>query len=189
MDESEAALVGRCQDGDTEAFRTLVEKYSRVLFGTAYLMTRDRGLAEDAVQGALVRIWEKLPSFRAHGSLKAWLVRIVVNEVNQQRRKKQPPVVSLEHAPEVPNDPPEIEEALFHDEERQRLRQALETLTAEQREVVVLRYFSELTVPEVAAVMGKREGTIKSRLSRALDQLGEILRKDEIFQDRNNDNG
>jgi DNA-directed RNA polymerase specialized sigma24 family protein len=49
--ESETSLVSRCQAGDTEAFRALVEKYSRVLFGTAYLMTRDRGLAEDAVQG------------------------------------------------------------------------------------------------------------------------------------------
>jgi len=184
LNESETVLVSRCQDGDTEAFRTLVEQHSRVLFGTAYLMTRDRGLAEDAVQAALVQMWKKLPSLRRNGSLKAWLVRIVINEVNQQHRKKRLPTMSLEKAPEIPDDPPEVETMLFRDEERHRLRQALEILPVEQREAVVLRYFSELTVPEVAAVMGEREGTIKSRLSRALDRLGEVLRKDEIFQDR-----
>lgn len=184
MNESETALVSRCQAGDAEAFRTLVEQHSRVLFGTAYLMTRDRGMAEDAVQAALVQMWKKLPSLRQNSSLKAWLVRIVINEVNQQLRKKRLPTVPLEQAPEVPDETEENETALFRDEDHHHLRQALETLTVEQREAVVLRYFSDLTVPEVAAATGEREGTIKSRLSRALDKLGEIMRKDEIFQDR-----
>lgn len=184
MNESETALVNRCRAGDAEAFRTLVEQHSRVLFGTAYLMMRDRGLAEDAVQAALVQMWKKLPSLRRNGSLKAWLVRIVINEVNQQRRRKRLPTMPLEQAPEIPDDPSEFETMLFRDEERKHLRQALEILPVEQREAVVLRYFSDLTVPEVAEVMGEREGTIKSRLSRALDRLGEVLRKDEIFQDR-----
>jgi RNA polymerase sigma-70 factor, ECF subfamily len=69
------------------------------------------------------------------------------------------------------------ETALFSDEDHRRLRRALEVLPREQRETVVLRYFSDLTVPEVAAVMGQHEGTIKSCLSRALNSLGEILRK------------
>jgi RNA polymerase sigma-70 factor, ECF subfamily len=184
LNESEAALVSRCQAGDGEAFKALIEKHSRALFGTAYLMTRDRGQAEDAVQGALVQMWKKLPSIRLRSSFKAWLVRIVINEVKQQRRKKRLPSIPLDQAPELPDDPPDIEAALFRDEERQRLRQALEILPVEQRETVVLRYFSDLTVPEVAAAMGEREGTVKSRLSRALDRLGEILSKDEIFQDR-----
>jgi RNA polymerase sigma-70 factor, ECF subfamily len=184
LNESETALVSRCQAGNTEAFSILVEQHSRVLFGTAYLMTRDRGLAEDAVQAALVKIWKNLPSLRQNSSLKAWLVRIVINEVNQQRRKKRLPTVPLEQAPEVPDEADENETELARAEDHQRLRQALETLTVEQREAVVLRYFSDLTVREVATVASEREGTIKSRLSRALDKLGEILGKDEIFQDR-----
>jgi RNA polymerase sigma-70 factor (ECF subfamily) len=183
-ESQEAVMISRCQAGDKEAFSTLVEQHSRVLFGTAYLMTRDRGMAEDAVQAALVQMWKKLPSLRQNSSLKAWLVRIVINEVNQQRRKKRLPTVPLEQAPEITDDLEVAETALFPDEDHQRLRQALEILTAGQREAVVLRYFSDLTVSEVAAATGEREGTIKSRLSRALDKLGEILRKDELFQDR-----
>ena len=175
----EVALVRRCQAGDKEAFRTLVEQYSGAIFGTAYLMSRDRGLAEDAVQRALIQMWKHISSLRLRGSFKAWLVRIVVNEVNQQRRKKLLPTVPIEEAPEVAGDPDETETVAVRREQHQHLRQALEMLPPEQREAIVLRYFSELTVPEIAAVMGKREGTIKSRLSRALDRLGEILRNKE----------
>ncbi len=183
MSESEeAALVRRCQAGDKESFRTLVEQYRGALFGTAYLMTRDRVSAEDTVQRALVQMWEHIPSLRLRGSLKAWLMRIVVNEVNQQHRKKRVPTVPLEEAPEVAGEPDEAEMVAVRREERQSLRRALEMLPSEQREAIVLRYFSELTVPEIAAVTGKREGTIKSRLSRALDRLGETLRNEETLE-------
>ncbi len=178
MNEAEAALVRRCQSGDKEAFRMLVEQYRSALFGTAYLMLRDRGSAEDAVQEALIQIWEHLPSLRLYGSIKVWLIRIVVNEVKQQIRKKRVPTVPFEQAPEEAGSFSEAETAMLRHEERRQLRQALEILPAEQREAVVLRYFADLTVPEVSRVLGQREGTIKSRLSRALDRLGEILRRD-----------
>ena len=181
-DSEEAVLVRRSQRGDKEAFRVLVELHRSTLFGTAYLMTRDRGLAEDAVQRALIQMWKHLPSLRLHGSLKAWLVRIVVNEVKQQFRKKRVPTVPLEQASEIADKQDETEVAMVRNEERRYLKQAIEMLPPEQREVVVLRYFSALTVPEIAEVMGQREGTIKSRLSRALDRLGEILRSGRVWE-------
>lgn len=184
MNESqEAALVRRCQAGDSDAFGMLVEQYRSILFGTAYLMIRDRGLAEDVVQEALIQMWRHLPSLRLHSSFKAWLMRIMVNEVKQQLRKKQVPTVPLEQASEVESDSDEVETTLIHDEEREQLKQALEKLPSEQREILVLRYFSELTVPEIAAVTGQREGTIKSRLSRGLDRLGGILRNDRTWEE------
>ena len=93
-------------------------------------------------------------------------------------------MVPLEYAPEIADDYDDIETGMIRSEEHQHLRRALEMLPSEQREVVVLRYFSGLTVPEVAKIMGKREGTIKSRLSRALNRLGEILRNDKTWQER-----
>ena len=181
MGESdEAAIIRCCQNGDKEAFRMLVEQYKRVLFGTAYLMTRDRGLTEDALQEALVKVWKHLPSLRLDGSIKAWLLRIVVNEVKQQLRKKHVPTLPLEKAFELVSDPDEVGATIVRREEYQFLRQALGLLPPEQKETVVLRYYSGLTVPEIAVVMGQREGTIKSRLSRALDRLGDILRSDDL---------
>ena len=179
MNESqEVALIRHCQAGDKEAFRTLVEQYRSMLFGTAYLMVQDRGLAEDAVQEALIKIWKNFPAFQLKSSLKTWLVRIVVNEVKQQFRKKQVTTVPLEQAFEVADDFDKAETAMIRNEERQHLKRILRMLPQEQREAVVLRYFSEFTVPETAVVTGQREGTIKSRLSRALSHLREMLRRD-----------
>lgn len=183
MNESEqTTLVLRCQEGDKEAFRMLVEQYSSVLFGTAYLMIKDRGLAEDIVQEALIQIWKHIPSFRLKSSVKTWMVRIVVNEAKQQFRKKHVPTVPLEQASEVMGDVDKAEAVMIRDEESQQLRRTLGMLPQEQREAVVLRYFSELSVLEIAIVTGEREGTIKSRLSRALDRLREIIRSDIAWE-------
>jgi RNA polymerase sigma-70 factor (ECF subfamily) len=172
---ADEAVVRLCQKGDREAFAVLVERHRTMLFGTAYLMTRDRQLAEDAVQEALIATWTSIGSLRNPSGLKAWLARIVVNEVRQQARKRRIPLVTLEELP----DPPEADGAIAGiagNEMRQDLARALETLPTDQREAVVLRFFSDLTVPEIAAATGSREGTVKSRLSRAMDKLGEMLR-------------
>ena len=94
------------------------------------------------------------------------------------------PTMPLEEAPEMASDPDEAETAAVRHEERQSLKRALEMLPSEQREAVVLRFFSDLTIPEIATVTSQREGTIKSRLSRALDRLGEILRNEKIREVR-----
>ena len=71
IEPEETDLIRRCQARDKDAFRLLVENYRKVMFGTAYLMTKDRGLAEDALQDALVQMWKHLPSLRQGVSLKA----------------------------------------------------------------------------------------------------------------------
>jgi RNA polymerase sigma-70 factor, ECF subfamily len=176
LDESEESLVKRCKAGDSEAFRSLIDLHHRVIFGTAFLMMSDRSSAEDAVQEALIKMWKNFPSLRAQTSVKSWLVRIVVNQVKQQHRKKRLPTIPLDNVPEITGDPDTTEMAAIQNKNKKLIRMALGMLPPEQKEVVVLRYFSELTVPEIARVMGKSEGTIKSRLSRALDKLAVILR-------------
>ena len=185
MNESqEAALIRRCQAGDKEAFGTLVEQYRSVLFGTAYLMMRDRGLAEDAVQEALIKIWKHLPSFRLRSSIKTWLVRIVINEVKQQTRKKKLPMIPIEEANEVIGELDDAESPLIRSEERKRLKQVLNELPPEQREAIILRYFSDMSIPEIAAATNNPVDTVKSRLSRALEHLNRTLNRDEAGEGR-----
>jgi len=185
-ESQEAALIRRCQAGDKEAFGMLVEQYHSMLFGTAYLMMRDRGLAEDAVQEALIQIWKHIPSFRLKSSIKTWMVRILINEIKQEFRKKNLPLVSLEEAPDVPSECDEAETVLIHNEERQGLRQAMGKLSSEHREAIILRYFSGLSVPQIAVVTGQPEGTVKSRLSRALERLNETLNRDGMAEGGSN---
>jgi RNA polymerase sigma-70 factor (ECF subfamily) len=85
----ETTVVLSCQKGDRDAFRLIVERYGDVLYGTAYLMTGDRPLAEDMVQEALVLAWRGIPRFRAGSNLKSWLVKILVNRVVSELRVRR----------------------------------------------------------------------------------------------------
>ena len=165
MDDWEAVL--RCQDGDTEAFRHLVERYGSVLHGTAYLMSRDAAVAEELVQDALLSAWRGIGGFRAGEPVKPWLVRIVVNRVIDHQRRRSLPTVPIPDAPELAASDRVADEV----EARDTVRRGLAELSDEQRQLMMLRYFSELTVPEISIVLKWPEGTVKSRLHRALDDM------------------
>ena len=189
MTDSEA--VALCQNGDREAFRHLVEQYKDLLFGTAVLMTGNRAMAEEQVQEALLSAWRGIRGFRQGKPVKPWLLRILVNTVLAWRRKRSVSTVYLtDDNPREPDatdgDPAETLEAL---EKRLALRKAIANLSPEHRQVVALRYFAWLTVPEVARTLGVREGTVKSRLSRALGNLRRQLDEDgsglsEVLSDK-----
>ena len=175
MTDDEAIM--RCQNGDRDAFRCLVERYKDVMFGTAVLMTGNRALAEEQVQEALLSAWRGIRGFRLGNPAKPWLLRILVNAVLAQQRRRAVQIVPLnDNSPQEPGysslDPAETLDAL---ENRMALRRAIASLSPDHRQVVALRYFAEMTVPEVARTLGAREGTVKSRLHRALAILRQQL--------------
>lgn len=169
MDEQEA--VRRCQDGDRDAFHQLVEQYQNVLMGTAYLMTHDRAVAQELVQDAFLSAWRGIAGFRLGGPIKPWLVRITVNHVISHHRKRSLPTVPILDVAEPGKDDLAVGQA----DDRDAIRRAMVALTNEQRQAVVLRYFADMTVPEVAEALGWPEGTVKSRLHRALEQMREAI--------------
>lgn len=177
LDETEA--IRRCQDGEREAFRFIVERYGRVLYGTAYMMTRDRQLAEDLVQEALLLAWRNIAAFQFGTNLRAWLLRILVNRTISEQRKKRVIQVELEEGAATLSDPEEVEDQVLQEEERKRISQGLEMLPHDQRQAMVLRYYADLTVPEMAKALGWRDGTVKSRLHRAIARLGQMLSEEE----------
>ncbi len=165
-----------CQEGDREAFRHLVDQYKDVLYGTAYLMTGNAAVAEEQVQETFISAWRGIRGFRTGQPVKPWLVRILVNGVLDERRRRSIPTASLEDVPLSggAGDPGELAEKL---DSRDQVRRALGTLSVEHRQVVMLRYFTGLSVPEIAYGLGCREGTVKSRLHRALAQLRQTIVK------------
>ena len=171
MNDDEA--IGQCKEGHRDAFRHLVDRYKDVLFGTAVLMTGNRAVSEEIVQEALLSAWRGIGGFKSGRPFKPWVVRILVNEVLTRQRRKSIPTIPLAEL-EPGSVPSETDEAEAF-EGRAIVRQAVAGLVPEQKQVVVLRYFAELTVPEVARSIGVREGTVKSRLHRALARLRESL--------------
>ncbi|MCY4624384.1 MAG: sigma-70 family RNA polymerase sigma factor [Chloroflexi bacterium] len=173
----EAQAVRRCQAGDKEAFRFVVERYGNLMYGTAYQITRNHARAQELTQDALVLAWRGINSFQG-GSLKAWLVKILTNRGISLSRRRELDAATLDD-PDSPitvaDESQDPAGAAILALERERIQGALATLPEDQRQVVTLRFFSELSVSETAAALGVREGTVKSRLSRALDKLRDAL--------------
>ena len=168
-------LIRCSQAGDRDAFELLLERHRTALARTAYLVTRDREAIQDIMQEALIQIWRDLRSYRPYGSFKAWMLKIMLNKARKHYRKKRVQTVPLETAIEVSGNAERPEEIVEREEQTHHLRQALDLLTTDHREVLILRYYNELTVPEIAMALGCREGTIKSRLSRAHSRLEQAL--------------
>jgi RNA polymerase sigma-70 factor (ECF subfamily) len=168
-------IIRRCQAGDREAFRTVVEKYQNILYGTAYLMTGNRTAAEDHVQEAFLSAWKGVGNFRSGYPLKPWLVRILVNKIISSQRANQNPMISLdtESFADPAGDDPAEEIA-----QRDQLRRVMQLLSNEQRQVVLLRYFAGLSLAETAAALGRRQGTVKSQTFRALELSKDLIEDD-----------
>jgi RNA polymerase sigma-70 factor (ECF subfamily) len=172
---TEDQIILRCQAGDREAFRTLVEKYQNMLYGTAYLMTGNRMVAEDQVQETFLSVWKSIGTFHSGRPLKPWLVRILVNKVLSYQRANSKTMLSLDG--DLVADPAG-DDPLKGIEQRDQLQSVLRNLPSEQRQVVLLRYFAELSLTETANALGRSQGTIKSQIHRALEQLKDLIKDD-----------
>ena len=172
MTEDQAVL--RCQHGERDAFRYLVERYQDIVFGTAYNMTRNRALAEELAQEAFLSAWKGIRSFRRGRPFKPWLMRILVNAVMAHRRRRTVETTPIEGS-DLESDAEHPEDLAESRSEQQALQRAIGELSPDHRQVVVLRYFADMTVPEVSRASGLTEGTVKSRLYRAHQALRQQL--------------
>jgi RNA polymerase sigma factor (sigma-70 family) len=173
---SESELVERAKRGDVGAYETIVQAHQGIAFRTAYLVTGNAAEAEDAAQEAFVKAFRALGRFRSGAPFRPWLLRIVANEARNRRRAAgRREQLALRSAAEIrPGDAaPSPEAALVATERREQLLAAVNGLREDERLVVACRYFLDLSEAETAAALGVRPGTVKSRLSRALDRLRE----------------
>jgi RNA polymerase sigma-70 factor (ECF subfamily) len=178
----EAALVERARHGDLEAWETIVRTYQGIAFRTAYLLSGNAADAEEAAQDGFVKAYRALGRFRRGAELRPWLLKIIANEARNRRRSAgRRELLALRAAAENrPGDAvPSPEAALLAGDERARLLAAVEALGKGHRNVIACRYFLELTEAEIAAALGLRHGTVKSRLARALERLRESLGEPE----------
>src|SRR6266566_984115 len=162
-DELVSDLLTSAKGGDRAAFDELVGPYVRQAFSLAFGMLHDREAAEDAVQEAALRSWRKLGNLRAGTEMRPWFLAIVANQCRTMVRGRWWSVLRLD-------SPLESAGSAFEDRivRGADLRAALRKLTIEQREALVLRYYLDLSLEEVAAITGVPVGTVKSRINRAL---------------------
>jgi RNA polymerase sigma-70 factor, ECF subfamily len=175
---TDAELIAHVADGDRLAFEELHRRYARSVLGIALRRIGDRGRAEDATQDTFASIWRSAARFDPQkGEATSWLYTVARNAiVDGLRRRREPPV---DEAPEIAAPEPGPDDAAESAWVAWRVHRALETLPEQERSLVQLAYWSELSQSEIAEYLGVPLGTIKTRtrsaLRRLADELGEEL--------------
>ncbi len=177
-DPAEAELVRRARRRDEAAWEALVGRHQEPVFRLAYLILGDAAEAEDAAQEAFVRAYLALARFDETRPLRPWLLSIAANLARNRRRGLGRAWAAVQRAflsePRHHDPPPDGTPA----SDARRLRQAVERLRPDARDVVYLRYFLGLSEAETAATLDIPPGTAKSRHSRALAQLRAVIAAD-----------
>jgi len=172
-------LVDRARRGEQDAYADLIRRYGTIAHRTAVLIAGPAD-AEDAVQEAFIRAFYALTRFRQESSFKPWLLAIVANAARNKLRSagRQPRLrdrLALDRAIGPVQAVPSAESAALDADQRRSLADAVDGLPDKARLVVTCRYLLELSEAETAQVLGWPVGTVKSRLSRALDGLRATL--------------
>jgi len=170
-------LVERAGRGDHDAFAALAGASIARLEAVARLILRDDGLAQDAVQEALIRAWRDLPGLRDPDRFDAWLHRLIVNACLDTARRRRRRAIEVELTNiDLPTGGDSV--ALIAD--RDELERGFRRLSVEQRALLVMHYYLGLPISAVAETLGIPLGTAESRLHRALEAMRAALLADEM---------
>lgn len=173
MGIGEAELLAAARQGNDEAFAQLVRPCIDPAYRLALRILNDAAEAEDAVQDALYNAWRSLPRFRGEAKFSTWLYRIVWRQCVDRTRRKQPPALEEDIVQSDQRHDPAIHfEAT---ETRDEVEQALRRLSVPYRTVLTLFYIEDLSIKDIADIVGMPVATVKTHLHRARKELRKLL--------------
>ena len=171
----EEDLIRESLDGNSHAYGELVERFQARLFNAMLHVVGSHDEAEDVVQDAFVQAYVKLDTFRGNSKFFTWIYRIAFNNALSRQRKKRNDL-SIEQSREITGSDPEDhnespDEPLLRAERISMIHTALDMLTEEHRAILVLREMQDTSYEDIAAILDINIGTVRSRISRARNQL------------------
>lgn len=182
----EEELIREALEGNSQSYGELVERFHSRLYNAMLQVVGSHDEAEDVVQDSFVQAYVKLNTFQGHSKFFTWLYRIAFNNaLSRQRRKRSD--LSIEQSREITGSDPQDrlespDEPLLREERVSLVHQALRLLSEEHRAILVLREMEEMSYEGIAEVLSLNIGTVRSRISRARNQLKlhlEELQKDQ----------
>ncbi len=187
---SDAALLSAYIQGDDKAFETLVKRSKSKVYTTIYLIVKDRYIAEDLMQEAYIKAIDVIKSgrYNEEGKFLPWILRIAHNmAIDHFRKDKRYPTIVLEDGSKVFNSfdfaEDSVEEQQMKADQVENIREMIKKLPDEQREVLVMRHYEDLSFQEIADQTGVSINTALGRMRYALINLRKMLNKQEIAYD------
>jgi len=185
MDESDAAAVARACAGETEAFRVLVDRYSRKVFRLAYRMTCNEEDAEDVVQETFLRAYRRLKQFELRSSFGTWIFRIAVNVALDLKRKlgRYEQVEQhmgsdedgAERIAQLPAAEPAPDRLLLSGELKHKVESVLAEMSPQVRAAFVMRHYEGMPIEQIGSVLGLKASATKNSIYRAVQKLRKEL--------------
>lgn len=169
-------LVLQAQRGDREAFAILARTHGDRLYAIAQRILRDAGLAEDALQQALISAWKELPTLRDPERFAAWVTRLLVHEAYAEARRRTRISASIRV---LPVDGATVPDGTIGIADRDQLERGFRRLPEDQRAILVLRHYLGMEPTEIADMLGVPAGTVRSRLHYAHRAMRAALEADE----------
>ena len=185
----EARLVEACQAGDAGAFNLLVWRWERPLYNFVYKYVGDASFAEDLVQDTFLRVLKSIGKYTYQGSLSTWLYRIAINLCKDHLKRKRLPMVSMHDyyttasgervyvQDRIGDETARTDDRVKAEEQEELVRRLLAGLPEEERIVILLKEYQELTFREISEVLDVPDGTVKSRLYHGLRSMRESLER------------
>lgn len=179
--DAEIELLRRVAKGDRSAFEELYDRFSGVLFSTAYRVLNNQEATEDVIQDVFIQIWEKAPLYNpALGKPMTWAITLTRNKAidrlrSTQRRGRLQDEMQREAETFEQFDERSSFDAASGVETGKLVRDAVQKLSKDQREAIELAFFSSLTQTEIAERLNEPLGTVKARIRRGMLRLKEIL--------------
>ncbi|MGM0651218.1 MAG: RNA polymerase sigma factor [Bacillota bacterium] len=188
MEHSEVKKLVR--QNDNEARRALFEAYYGRTFAVVYNILRRRENAEDITQDAFIKAFQSLDQLQDQSKFGAWLT-VIASNLARNYLKREKKIILTEELPEISTGSTSgnTEEEALRGLEMERVRKAIRTLPPEHYQVVVLHYYHDLKIEEIASMLGIRAGTVKSRLFRAREKLAGELELEEGYNCHTNKGG
>ncbi len=173
----ESALIERARQGDHAAFGELVHRYQNAVYNLCYRMLGDPHEAEDASQEVFLRVYRHLDRYDQKRRFSTWVLSIASHHCIDRLRSRRAKWLSWEQVPSRAVSPtdPLPEDHVIRQEVCDHVQQLLEHLSPEDRLVLVLHYWYNLSYREIAHIMQVSEGAVKTRAHRARQRLGEML--------------
>jgi RNA polymerase sigma-70 factor (ECF subfamily) len=173
---SDVELVRRARSGEDLAWESIVEAHRESVFRLAYLLVGDPAEAEDVAQETLIRAMRNLRRFDEGRPLRPWLLRITSNLARNRRRSIRRYWRALQRAARMEPEPRDRDPSTKDDSRL--LWQAIRSLRYDDQQILYLRYFLAMSEQETASALELPQGTVKSRLHRALKRLRQVVARD-----------
>ncbi len=172
-------LIMRVKRGQTEAMKQIYEKYKRLLLKTAIILTDDTYLSEDIVQDVFMNFARRAEQIKAAGNLKNYLITAVINNIrNRIRDGRRLPLTSLDDADSLPAENKSCEQWAILNEELELLKNAMNQIPYEQREVVTLYMEGQMNFRQIAELEETTVNTVQGRYRYGIEKLRKLLKSE-----------